>query len=697
MSREDNYVDLSVISGEKVDLEWHNSDREAIMNLKYLNQKSICLDKIWEPTDQLVMVRGVAGIGKSTMIKRYILKWAKEEILTDANDNEKIDFLFFLECRELNTKPKISSLEELLKEKYPHIFHYLNLSDLQKIADRVMIVVDGLDELQGVYEENEKMYPTTELIKTLIDTKSGLLKGHKTIACGRPKACEFIKSKIHSQKTKLIEVCGFDEKRTIEYIDHFFGGDSKRAEKVKEIIKRPNLRVMSSVPVLLWVLCLLYSEDFDEKINSSTELYSYAFITFLRNHLRGNKNYQDQNLGSLVRTPEFGRIVYSLSKLSVKTYMEHEMIFTDDDIKGIHCPIHLEMSGLIVKHSTGNIGSEAYQFRHLTFQEYLCALFLCLAKGVSQFSTNRELSSCTPTILGIHSLISEGTSKLFVPFYQNLEMIHNSSRSILNLIKVPYHRFCYIRFIHKHLNTTKMIEQHIIKNEDGRSTFDCDTTDFKFVELMKNIREKGEIVDEDISQKISKCYIEVNIHERYSVEILKFLKSLNVKSIDYLFLHHRPYYWQSALDLIEMTEKNLTLKITLTNNALGFFYSSSHNGTLLLIPINDLSTILKDETFLFTEIIKFHNSFVVSKDHKNGISVNINEFEEVNRLIFNLIDGVLGSNGRKCLSIEQILIEEQHLSLIREIMMWMSDDQCEHREHFDKIDFRKGVIRIDTF
>ena len=80
------------------------------MNLKYLKQESISLDKLWEPTDQVVMVRGVAGIGKSTMINRYVLKWAKEEILTGSRSKEKIDFLFFLECRELNTKPDLNQI-----------------------------------------------------------------------------------------------------------------------------------------------------------------------------------------------------------------------------------------------------------------------------------------------------------------------------------------------------------------------------------------------------------------------------------------------------------------------------------------------------------------------------------------------------------------------------------------------------------
>ena len=75
---------------------------------------------------------------------------------------------------------------------------------------------------------------------------------------------------------------------------------------------------MSSVPVLLWVMCLLYSEDFGEEINSSTEIYTYGLFTFLKTHLQSNKNLEDQNLKALVSTKEFSEIVYSLSKLSVK-------------------------------------------------------------------------------------------------------------------------------------------------------------------------------------------------------------------------------------------------------------------------------------------------------------------------------------------------------------------------------------------
>ena len=117
-----NFIDLAVLAGEKVNTEWLNSYREAIMNLNYLQQESIGINDIWQPTDQLVFVRGVAGIGKSTLINRYVQKWANDEILNDG-DGCRIDFLLHFECRDLNTMTNINILEDLIRLKYPQIFN----------------------------------------------------------------------------------------------------------------------------------------------------------------------------------------------------------------------------------------------------------------------------------------------------------------------------------------------------------------------------------------------------------------------------------------------------------------------------------------------------------------------------------------------------------------------------------------------
>ena len=587
-SREDGYIDLAVISSEEANKEWHNSDREAIMDLRYLQLESIHIDDIWKPSDQLVFVRGVAGIGKSTLINRYVLKWARGEILSGAVNDGKIDFLFFFECRELNTMLNINNFEELIKEKYSEVLDYIQISDLKKIADRVMIIVDGLDELQGIYERSNESFPTTELVKTIINTKSQLLKGHKTIACGRPKACEFIKSemfKSKKQKVKTIEVSGFNESNTMKYIERFFQNDPEKGETVKEIIKRPNIRMMSSVPVFLWVICLLYSEDFDHEINSSTELYTYGLFVFLKKHLRSLKHLK--TLNELVSAQEFGKIVFSLTKLSVKTYMKHQVVFTDDDIKGIQCPIHLEQTGFIVKHSAGKFGCERYQFRHLAFQEYLSALYLCLSKGVSNFNTNRELTSCTPTILGIHHLVENKKNELFVAFYRNLTAVLRASRTLAESAKSPLRAFLFKRFVRRRLDPSIFIKQFGNSRKMLGYEFTCDVEDFKFIEFIRNFRENGWLVSKCLIRRFKDVRTHVYVNNVWVHEFLDFLRSLEVTSIDYLSLHTKSTsqgFRKADLDLIQMANKSQTLNIIffgITGHGM-HYYSSKDRSRLTL-------------------------------------------------------------------------------------------------------------------
>ena len=68
--REDIYIDLLVLPSSEVDTEWNNSDRKALLKLRYLERSSSekAFDQLYSPDDELVVVSGVAGIGKTTLI-----------------------------------------------------------------------------------------------------------------------------------------------------------------------------------------------------------------------------------------------------------------------------------------------------------------------------------------------------------------------------------------------------------------------------------------------------------------------------------------------------------------------------------------------------------------------------------------------------------------------------------------------------
>ena len=475
--REEIYIDLLVLPSSTVDEEWTNSDRKALLKQEFLDRSASekAFDRLFLPDDELIVIRGVAGIGKSTLIDMFTFKWAKKELRC-----QDFDFVFKFTCREINEiAEEVNNLENLFKRMFPDVFDLVSLQDLSVVSEKILIIVDGLDELKDIYQMDGANQSTNQeaylrVVFDLINTKCNkMFKNHKTFACGRPKACEFVKRPLSQTcKIKTIEVCGFNRANIQKYILNFFNKDQVKAEKVNNAIElSPNLKLMSSVPVFLWVICSVYNENLiDRHINTNTELYFYTCLILIRNHLQPSSN-KYSNLIDVVNDKTIVEVVYSLMVLSVKTYMQNQVIFTDKDIEGVKCPVHLEQTGFLVKYSRGNTDESKYQFRHLVLQEFLCALYLCVTKNISPFLSNCELPSCTPTIHGIHRIIGEAQNEVYIKFYCALTNTHeNSTGWFLGESTKSSREELYQNFI----NETKikipksMIEDHtLVIDDDG--------------------------------------------------------------------------------------------------------------------------------------------------------------------------------------------------------------------------------------
>ena len=259
----------------------------------------------------------------------------------------------------------------------------------------------------------------------------------------RPKACEFIKFKLRKSRNivKSIEVCGFSSENVKKYITRFFNcnEDTTKADKVFQIVSNSNdLSVMASVPVFLWIMCNIYNEDLvTQDIQSKTELYLYTCLVFMRNHMRTISGLVFENLFDLVNNKEFLKILKTLATLSLQTYINHKVLFDDEDVQNLQCSVHLEQTGFIVKsNGKGALKKSVYQFKHLVLQEFLCSLYLSVTKNIKPYLSNRELASCTPTLLGIDRLKNEQSILLFTTFFKNLVKTFKADRKLLETINV---------------------------------------------------------------------------------------------------------------------------------------------------------------------------------------------------------------------------------------------------------------------
>ena len=406
VSREKAFVNLAIIEAQLMDKDWNDGDRDFHMKTKHFERTSITLEEILSREDDFVVVRGIAGIGKTSMVDSYVLKWAKHELLNGNENNPlQIDFLFKLTCRNINTFTNISTAEQLLRTEYGNVLKDVEFEDLEDISHRILILLDGADELQSLHQiSNAETRPLSGQIKSvydLIDIRSNFLTGHKTIIVARPEACQIIDATFKSVVIiKMIEICGFNPRSVCVYVDNYFGKNIITAQIVKQKIEESeNLTVMASIPVFTWVICAVFNEDINiESPRTTTHLCTYACLLFIRNHLKQTfRNLFPSNCSLLevINNTNVVKVILSLAKLSKSTLKHKKVVFFDTDLSSVKSPIAIESTGFIEKNQRKNI----YQFRHMVLQEYLAALYLYLkSSNLTKVFHENNYRSCIPII-----------------------------------------------------------------------------------------------------------------------------------------------------------------------------------------------------------------------------------------------------------------------------------------------------------
>ncbi|KAL1281526.1 hypothetical protein QQF64_000329, partial [Cirrhinus molitorella] len=403
------YTQLYIIEGESegVNEEHEVLQMEKTARTQHSQDTQIYCNDIFktshepgcEEKDQIksVLTKGIAGIGKTVSVQKFILDWAEEKA------NQDVDFMFVLPFRELNLiRDHQYSLHRLLLDFHPE------LQDLDsKIYEecRVVFIFDGLDEsrITLMFSDDQKVCDVTETSSVSV-LMTNLMKGELLPSAliwitSRPAAANQIPSEYIN---RLTEIQGFSETQKEEYFRKRISDQHQASRIISHIRRARSLHIMCHIPIFCWisstVLQKLLKEDLSAEIPQTlTEMYIHFLL--IQINMR-NQKYKERDPEKLLQSNR--EVIVKLAEVAFKQLMKGNVMFYEEDLieSGIDVTDASVYSGIcteIFKEETVIHQRKVYSFIHLSVQEFLAAFYVFYyhvnetMKGLKNFASVKKM------------------------------------------------------------------------------------------------------------------------------------------------------------------------------------------------------------------------------------------------------------------------------------------------------------------
>ncbi|KAL6489667.1 hypothetical protein MHYP_G00000120, partial [Metynnis hypsauchen] len=317
---------------------------------------------------------GIAGVGKTVSVNKFILDWVK------GKENQDLHFIFPLPFRELNLKKdKKFSLMELLNQCFFSL--KTALKSLPEDEGKVLFIFDGLDEYRFplCFDDDEEVKDVNQRtsVGSLI---TNLLKKHLLpfaliwVTC-RPAAAHLIPRDYIDLVT---EVRGFNDEQKEVYFSKYCNEDVA-LKIVSHIKKSRSLYIMCQIPVFCWISAtvlqpLMAQENNDSRPTALAGMY-LRFLLQQKNLMK--KKYPENTS----KTIDAEHVILKLGELAFLNLEQGTLMFYEDDLKkcGIDVSDGTVFSGVctqIFSQQEGVSERNIFSFVHLSVQESLAALYV---------------------------------------------------------------------------------------------------------------------------------------------------------------------------------------------------------------------------------------------------------------------------------------------------------------------------------
>uniref|UniRef100_A0A3Q3G8R9 Pyrin domain-containing protein n=1 Tax=Labrus bergylta TaxID=56723 RepID=A0A3Q3G8R9_9LABR len=298
-----------------------------------------------------VLTNGIAGIGKTFLVSKFILDWA------EGRANQNVHLIFPFTFRQLNLlsgrRFRLAELVHTCIRESRDITEELDFSEqVERAVDEPLLVNELLANLiKGKFLPSARLWITT-----------------------RPAAANQIPP---DSVDIMTEVRGFTDTQKEEYFRKRFSDEEQATRIISHIKTSRSLHIMCHIPVFCWITATVFKKMFGEdESREIPQTLTEMYIKFLMFQIKQTEQKYDKGRNF--------KVIHSLAKLAFHELQRGHLIFYESDLRssGICSNEASVYSGVftqIFKEEDRLNEDKMFCFVHLSIHEFLAAVFVVLS------------------------------------------------------------------------------------------------------------------------------------------------------------------------------------------------------------------------------------------------------------------------------------------------------------------------------
>ncbi|KAM3928127.1 NACHT, LRR and PYD domains-containing protein 12-like [Leptodactylus fuscus] len=355
----------------------------------------------------MVMLSGVPGVGKTTLMHWFVYDWVKGDLY------QRFSFVFLFQFRELNRLKGKVSLETMILHQYSYLEE--QLENILQDPEKLLFIFDGLDESDHTMDFTSRhlcSHPKQlghcgQIVVSLV--RKSLLTGCSVLMTSRPTRLTSIGCNVFQ---RIVEIIGFLPEERQNYFENFFSNPELSEKAFTYVKQNATLYTLCYLPSYCWIICSVLSRSFqttssDQQVTLLPRTVTQLFAMFVANILSNHS----------LEKSDAQKILQSIGWMAEYGVMNHRIIFEERDLESFHVDNKSKLLSSFLLESEEPV---TYSFLHLTLQEFFSAVVHYTDYSPEKLQKSLEEAKS----------YSDGRGEMFLRFLCGLS--DTSTRSVLS-------------------------------------------------------------------------------------------------------------------------------------------------------------------------------------------------------------------------------------------------------------------------